>query len=114
MIQNQTFTSLGKKSKLEGRLELSGPTHLLGHFNGELHIASGSKLVLEIGSFTEGSIYCDQLEIYGDFTGQIKASGLVIVYPTANVNGKILARALEILPGAQVNISGHTEESVQS
>lgn len=110
MIQNQTFTTLGKKSNFIGTLTLTGPTHLLGQFNGELHIEGPSKLVLEIGSVTEANIYCDQLEIYGEFNGQIKATGIVTVYPTANVTGKIIARSMEILSGAQVNINGHTED----
>lgn len=110
MIHDQTFTSLGKNSNLQGTLKLEGTTHLLGSFNGELHIEAPAKLVLEIGSVTEGNIFCNHLEIYGDFTGTIKSSGVVTLYPTSSVNGKIIAKSLEILPGAQVNINGHTEE----
>ena len=110
MIHDQSFTTLGKKSHFEGTLKLNGPTHLLGSFKGELTIESQSLLVLEIGSLTEGIIVCDHLEIYGEFTGEIRATGVVTLYPTCSVNGKIIAKGLEILPGAQVNMNGHTEE----
>lgn len=110
MIQDQTFTTIGKQTQLQGTLKLEGNTHLYGSFNGELHIAKGAKLVLEIGSRTEGTIICENLEVYGEFSGQIKATGVVTLYPTSYVQGQILARSMEILPGAQVNINGHTED----
>jgi cytoskeletal protein CcmA (bactofilin family) len=111
MIQNQTFSSLGKATTLEGKFTFNGQTHLLGKLNGEITITE-AKLVLEIGSITEATIKCADAEIYGEFTGDIHASGNIVLYPTAVVNGKIIARSLEILPGAVVNINGHTEESL--
>ena len=109
MIQNQTFTTIGKSTVLNGNFNFVGTTHLLGHLTGEVNVQGHSKLVLEIGSMTNAMLNCFDLEIYGEFTGEIKASGNVTLYPTAVVNGKIIAKSLEILPGAVVNINGHTE-----
>lgn len=109
MIQNQTFTTIGKTTVLKGNFNFVGTTHLLGNLSGEVTVEGRSKLVLEIGSMTDAILNCYDLEIYGEFTGEIKASGNVTLYPTAIVNGKIIAKSLEILPGAVVNISGHTE-----
>lgn len=109
MIQNQTFTTIGKSTVLKGNFNFVGTTHLLGTLSGEITVDGRSKLVLEIGSTTEGILTCFDLEIYGEFTGEIKASGNVTLYPTAVVNGKVIAKSLEILPGAVVNINGHTE-----
>lgn len=111
MIQNQTFTTIGKMTVLEGNFVFNGTTHLLGQLSGEIKITAPSKIVLEIGSLTQGILNCGDAEIYGEFTGEIKSSGNVTLYPTAIMNGKIIARSLEILPGAVVNINGHTEES---
>jgi len=110
MIQNQTFTTIGKTTVLKGNFNFVGTTHLLGNLSGEVSVEGRSKLVLEIGSVTDAVLTCYDLEIYGEFTGEIKASGNVTLYPTAVVNGKIIAKSLEILPGAIVNINGHTEE----
>jgi cytoskeletal protein CcmA (bactofilin family) len=109
MILNQTFSSLGKATDLSGNFHFQGQTHLLGKLKGEI-IITQAKLVLEIGSITEATINCDDADIYGEYTGEIKASGKIVLYPTAIVNGKIIAKSLEILPGAVVNINGHTEE----
>jgi cytoskeletal protein CcmA (bactofilin family) len=110
MIQNQTFTTIGKTTVLSGNFNFVGTTHLLGNLTGEVKVEGRSKLVLEIGSLTDAVLTCYDLEIYGEFTGEIKATGNVTLYPTAVVNGKIIAKSLEILPGAVVNINGHTEE----
>lgn len=109
MIQNQTFTTIGKSTVLKGDFNFVGTTHLLGNLNGVITLEGRSKLVLEIGSITDAILNCCDVEIYGEFTGEIKATGNVTLYPTAVVNGKIVAKTLEILPGAVVNMSGHTE-----
>jgi cytoskeletal protein CcmA (bactofilin family) len=112
MIENQEFTYIGKSTKLSGVFHFSGPTHFQGLITGEIHIDHSAKLILEIGSRTEGILYCNDLDIYGEFFGEIKSLGKVTIYPTAFLEGKILSQTLEILPGAIVNMNGHTEESV--
>lgn len=109
MIQNQTYTTIGKLTVLDGKFHFVGTTHLLGKLIGEVSIDAPSKIVLEIGSVTEAVLNCADLEVYGEFSGEIKSTGNVTLYPTAVVNGKILAKSLEILPGAVVNMNAHTE-----
>ncbi len=110
MIQNQEFTYIGKATNLSGTFKFGGPTHLQGQLTGDITIVNDAKLVLEISSHTEGTLVCSDLEIYGHFIGEIRSSGKVTVYPTAVVEGKIISRSIEILPGAVVNMNGHTEE----
>lgn len=110
MIQNQEFTYIGKTTSISGVFKFSGPTHLQGHLKGDITVLNSAKLVLEIGSITDGTLLCADLDIYGHFTGEISSSGKVTVYPTAVLEGRIVSRALEILPGAVVNMNGHTEE----
>ena len=114
MIENQEFTYIGKDSKLVGNFQFYGPTHLKGHLSGEIKIESLAKLVLEINSITDGKLHCHDLDIYGEFSGEIHSSGVVTIYPTGFFEGKILAHSIEILPGAVVNMNGHTEESSTS
>ncbi len=109
MIQNQEFTYIGKTSNLTGTFIFSGTTHLQGRLNGNIEIEDNAKIILEIGSTTEGNLNCSDVDIYGEFSGEIKSRGLVTIYPTAVINGKIIAKAMEILPGAVVNINGHTD-----
>ncbi|MGZ3789856.1 MAG: bactofilin family protein [Bacteriovorax sp.] len=110
MIQNQEFTYIGKATTLSGTFTFQGPTFLQGKLSGDISVLNSAKMVLEIGSVTEGTLDCFDLEIYGEFRGDIKSLGRVTIYPTAYFEGKIISKALEILPGAIVNMNGHTEE----
>lgn len=109
MIQNQEFTYIGKTTKIEGIFKFLGQTHLHGQIQGKIIMETSSKIVLEIGSFTEGTMECFDLDIYGEFIGEIKSLGRVTIYPTALFEGKIVAKTLEIFPGAVVNMNGHAE-----
>jgi len=113
MIYNQTFTNIGKETELSGVFCFRGTTHLHGKLKGEISMLDGAKIVLEIGSFTDAILKCHDIEIYGEYSGEIYSSGNVTLYPTAIFSGKVIAHTLEILPGAIVNMSGHTEENSQ-
>lgn len=110
MIKNQEFTYIGKSTSLSGTFKFLGPTHFQGQLQGDIIVENFAKLVLEIGSFTEGTLECFDLDIYGEFVGVVKSLGRVTIYPTATFEGKIISKSLEILPGAIVNMNGHTEE----
>ena len=110
MIQNQEFTYIGKSTKLDGAFKFQGPTHLQGIITGDIVVENGAIIVLEIGSLTQGTLECFDLDLYGEFSGEIKSRGRVTIYPTAIFEGKLISKSLEILPGAIVNMSGHTEE----
>ena len=110
MLIDQTFTTIGKNSIINGDFSFSGSTHILGHLTGEIRMLGEAKLSLQIGSVTNANIEAFDLDIYGEFNGEIKAKGIVTIFPTATVNGKIIARSMEILPGANVNMSGHTNQ----
>lgn len=109
MIENLTYTTIGKSSHLKGTFEFIGPTYLLGKIEGDIHLLEKSKLTIEIGAEINGKVEGHDIEIYGQCVGEIKSTGKVILYPTAIVQGTIIAANLEILPGAVVNINGHTE-----
>ncbi len=101
-------------TSITGNFIFKGPTHLQGMIQGEIEVQNSAKLVLEIGSSTEGSLVCFDLDIYGEFVGDIKSQGHVTIYPTAYFEGKIICKSLEILPGAVVNMIGHTEDDINS
>lgn len=105
---DQTFTTLGKNAIINGDFSFSGSTHILGNLTGEIRMLNQAKLSLQIGSIVNANIEGFDLDIYGDFSGEIKSKGVVTIFPTATVNGKIIAHSLEILPGANVNMNGHT------
>lgn len=114
MIQNLDFTFIGKNSKLKGDFVFQNETKLTGDLEGTIDILDRAKLTLEIGSKTIGIIKCFDIDIYGIFEGEIISKGHVSIFPTADVNGKIMAQSLEVLPGANLNMVGHAEDLTEN
>jgi cytoskeletal protein CcmA (bactofilin family) len=110
MIQNQEFTYVGNSTEINGHLIFHGTTHVKGRLLGTISVLNSANLILEIGSFTSGILTCFDLDLYGEFIGDINSSGKVTIYPTAYFEGKIIAKKIEILPGAIVNMTAHAEE----
>lgn len=108
MIHNQEFTYIGKKNLLKGDLEFSNQTHIAGVIEGKINIKNNFKLIFEVGSQINSVINCYDLDVYGEVLGEIHAQGLVTFYPTANFNGKIYSKNIEIFPGAIVNMQAQT------
>jgi cytoskeletal protein CcmA (bactofilin family) len=109
MMSNLEFTYIGKNNSLKGEFLFKNETKIAGKIEGIIKVENESKITLEIGSFVLGTIEAHHIDIYGDFEGELTSSGLVSIFPTANVYGKIKAHAIEVLPGANLNMIGHTE-----
>ncbi len=109
-LQDQNFSFFGQSSKLIGEFNLSGPTHISGHVQGTIHMQDESELSITHTGLVEGIIDCDNLDIYGKFTGEVQARGKVKIYPTAQVEGSIKSKSLIVYPGARANIQGDTLE----
>lgn len=109
-IKNQDFSFLGKGSTLCGEFVLGGTTHLQSKVEGKITMSNDSNLVIEFDAVVKGELNGSNIEIYGQFEGNINSTGKVIIYPPAKVRGNIQAKSLEIHPGAQVNFDAHTLE----
>lgn len=111
MLNNLEFTYIGKKTNLEGHFSFSGDTKIAGIVKGEIQMIDSSKLTLEISSVIEGKIQCQNIDIYGNFTGELNINGTLTLFPSAFVEGKISAKHIEILPGAILNATTKTFDS---
>jgi len=107
-FQEKNYTLLAQDSTLEGVFHMQGQTHISGNIKGELFMKEASPLTIELKGKIDGLIQCQDLEIYGQVDGEIKATGKVTLYASAKVNGQILAENLKIYPGAVLNIVGKT------
>lgn len=107
-IQNLNFNFLGTDTRFKGTLYLSGVSKISSYVEGELIVDDLSDLSLEPGGQIIGKVNCHNFKISGKFTGKIKSSGNVIIYPQACVTGEIISSNLLIHRGAHVEIKGHT------
>lgn len=109
-IQNQDYTFIGNGSQITGKFHFKGHTRVAGHIEGEITMIDDHDLSIESTGQFEGTINCHNIDIYGVLNGKINATGKISIYPSALVQGEIKGRSLKILPGARVDMSGHTLE----
>lgn len=110
-FKSLNFSVLGKGCEYEGDLRLSGDTVVNCKIFGTITILDGAKLTLERNAYVEGSIYCKDIEVFGELNGSVNASGSLVVRSSGKISGKIAANNMSVYPGALLNIEGHAEET---
>lgn len=110
-LRDQNFTFVGIGSVIKGDIALKGPSHICSVIEGDIQIDENFQLTIEPQGKVEGRIRCGDLNIYGEVSGDITAKGKVKVFATGVVKGQIVAKNINIAPGATVNMQGHTLES---
>lgn len=110
-IKKQNLTLLGSGARLQGEFYFSGLVRVCAQMEGILHLDSEGKLIIEREGSFQGTILAHEVDIFGEFQGQLSASGRVILRPSSKVSGKIDSKSMVIYPGATLNIEGHTDTS---
>ena len=105
------FSVLGQDSTLSGDFKFRGDILLGSKLSGSLTMLDEGKVIIERNSIVDAEISCHDIEIFGQFTGKINASGTLSVRSSAKISGEIRANKMSIFPGAQINMEGHTEEN---
>lgn len=113
-FKKQNYNFVGLNSNLEGELKFTGDTIIHGTVKGTIIMQDEGKLILERSSSFEGTIFCQDLEVFGLIKGTVKASGTLSIRSSSSVSGNIQAGKLVVYPGAVLNVESHTEESEQS
>ena len=92
---------IGKETIIEGNITTSGNVRIEGKLIGNL--TTKSKAVLGNESRLEGKIIAQNAEIAGTLEGVIEIKELLILKPTAIVNGDIITKKLVFEKDAQFN-----------
>lgn len=109
-VPTRSYTFIGLGTNVQGTITFKGDTKVAGNLKGEIRMQGESPLSVEPTGHINGTIYCDNLFVYGSIEGDIRATGRVVIYPSANVQGQVQAESLVIHPGSVVNMDGRTEE----
>ena len=108
-VKNKNFSILGKNCVLKGEFHMSGLVNISSDIEGNLFLENEGKIFIEKQAHFTGNIKCLDIEIFGQFSGNIDSAGTVIIQPTAKVRGRINAVKISIFPGSEVNIEGHAQ-----
>ena len=92
---------LGKGTIISGNIESYGNIRIEGEITGDL--ITKSKVVLGDSAKVLGKVLAQNAEISGEIKGTIEVSELLILKPTAVINGDIITNKLVVENGAQFN-----------
>ena len=67
-------------------------------------------LIFERTAKFEGTIFCKDMEVFGEIKGTVKAAGTLSIRSSASVSGNIQAGKLVVYPGAVLNVESHTQD----
>lgn len=92
---------IGKGTKLEGDIETFGNIRIEGHIVG--NVTTKSKIALGQSSQVKGNILAQNAEVAGEVSGRIEVTDVLILKPTATINGDIVTNKLIVETGAKFN-----------
>ena len=113
-FKKQNYNFVGNHTFLEGELKFTGDTIIHGRVKGTIIMQDEGNLILERTAKFEGTIFCQNLEVFGEVKGTVKASGTLSIRSSASVSGNIQAGKLVVYPGAVLNVESHTQENETS
>lgn len=99
--QSQTSNIIGRETTLEGSIESGGNIRVEGKVHG--NAKAKAKFVMGTEAYVDGNVVARFGEVAGRINGNIEISELLILKPTAVINGDILTNQLVVEPGATFN-----------
>jgi cytoskeletal protein CcmA (bactofilin family) len=92
---------IGKGTYIDGNIETHGNLRIEGRVKG--NVKSKSKVVLGKSSNVEGNILAQNAEIAGEVNGTLEISEMLILKPSAVINGDIITNKLLVESGSIFN-----------
>jgi cytoskeletal protein CcmA (bactofilin family) len=97
----KSSTMIGKGTVIEGNIETLGSISVDGKLIG--NIKCKSKVIVGQSAEIEGNLHSQNAEIAGHVKGLVEISDLLILKPTAVIDGDINASKLKVEEGAVIN-----------
>ena len=98
---SNTSNIIGRETLLEGSIESIGNIRVEGKVFG--NAKAKAKFVMGSEAYVDGNVVARTAEVAGKITGNIEISELLILKPSAIINGDILTNKLVVEPGATFN-----------
>lgn len=95
---------IGKTARIRGDIDFAGGLHLDGRVVGHVRADSGAASTLSISETgcIEGSVEASNVILNGTVTGDIRASGRVVLGPRSKVHGDVYYGVIESALGAEI------------
>ena len=92
---------LAKNTRIIGDLSSEGDFRIDGILEGTL--ATNGRVIIGLDGSVKGNVQCDNAEIEGHFSGELKVSKMLTVKSTAIISGDVVLGKLSVEPGATFN-----------
>jgi cytoskeletal protein CcmA (bactofilin family) len=98
-------TLIGRSASIAGDVEFSGGLQVDGRVTGNVRAAADAPASLSISEHAviEGSVEAPQVVLNGTVTGDIVATGRVVLGARARVHGNVSYGIIEMALGAEIN-----------
>jgi len=98
-------TLIGDQTRIKGDLRFEGGCHIDGVVDGSVIADKDPEAFLSISEegFVDGSVRVPRVQLNGKVQGDVHASQMVELGPTAKVNGNVHYELLEMAAGAEIN-----------
>lgn len=110
-FRHTLFNVVGRDSRIEGELRLSGPSNVAGEVVGTLYGPTEGRLVLDRSSKVTGEVHAHDLEVHGQLDGTVHCTGTLSLRPGCQFKGVLRAGKLVVYPGAVVDMDAETDNS---
>ena len=92
---------LAKNTKVVGELSSEGDFRIDGVLEGTL--TTKGKVIIGLDGEIKGKVFCENADIEGNFSGELKVNKMLTLKATAVVTGDVVLRKLSVEPGATFN-----------
>ncbi len=101
VVRSNSTNHIGKGTEIKGDLDTHGIIRIDGKIYG--NVRSKSKINQGEGSYVEGNVISQNAEISGEVKGKLEISEMLVLKPSAVINGDIFTGKLIIESGATLN-----------
>ncbi|WP_347173168.1 bactofilin family protein [Polaribacter uvawellassae] len=94
---------LAKNTKIVGDLSSEGDFRIDGILEGTLE--TKGRVIIGLEGSVQGKVICDNADIEGKFSGELKVNKMLTIKATASIGGEVILGKLSVEPGAAFNAS---------
>ena len=94
---------LSKNTKTIGDLTSEGDFRIDGVLEGTL--TTKGRVIIGLDGSITGKIFCENADIEGRFSGELKVNKMLTIKATASISGDVVLGKLSVEPGATFNAS---------
>jgi len=92
---------LAKNTTIVGELSSDGDFRIDGILEGTLK--TKGRVIIGVEGTVKGTVECENADIEGKFSGDLKVNTMLTIKATANITGEVIIGKLSVEPGASVN-----------